>query len=62
MFAVSWRSRDLLSVRPDAAKVAAVAAVAGVLAAGALYTVQSSSLEAELYAGPRVRLYPYPYS
>ena len=56
MFAVSWRSRDLLSVRPDAAKVAAVAAVAGVLAAGALYTVQSSSLEAELYAGPRVRL------
>jgi hypothetical protein len=50
MFAVSWRSRDLLSVRPDAGTLAAVAAVAGVLAAGTLYTVQTAQLESELYA------------
>ena len=50
MFAVSWRSRDLLSVRPDAGTLAAVAAAAGVLAAGTLYTVQTAQLESELYA------------
>ena len=51
MFAVAWRSHGLLSARTDAAVIAAAAAAIGVLAAGTLYTVQSSQLEAELYAG-----------